>query len=569
MNNSNMAFVSSEKKPPLDEQDLSKIDGGLESFKGVQKKRVKLAPLTLGLCLAVFLLSVDRTIVAVVSHTLRDYSSNASILIAAKAAPRISDQFNSFHDIGWYGSAYLITLCCVQPVLGKVYTVFTTKWTYVLAFIVFEIGSLVCALAPNSAILILGRAIAGGGAGGVLSGSYVITAQTVPMRIRPAYTAAVAMMFSLGAIVAPLVGGALTQHVSWRWCFYINLPVGCPVLLGIALFFRPPNNAKLSAKALTMQQKVLSLDLIGAVLLLGSGTMLLMALQYAAEGRAWSSSLVAGLLPGAAVAAVTFVIWQWHKGDEALIPPRILKQRTVFASVVANIAMYAALVAYIYFLAIYFQAVKGRSIITSAVDLLPLIVCSSVFSIIAGILVTKTLYFTPPAVVGTALAFIGSGLLTTLNSASPMANMAGYQVLVGVGLGLALQTGFFGVQAVLPAKDIPVGTSLMTFAQSLGGALGVSIGNTVLLSNLRSHSLSLEGAGVDINVVIRAGATGFRRFVSGEALTVLLDAYNQALNRVFVMACALLGAAWFATCFMELRKTVESPKKAGGSPDDP
>ena len=456
----------------------------------------------------------------------------------------------------------------MQPVLGKVYTVFNTKWTYVLAFVIFEAGSLVCALAPSSAILILGRAIAGAGAGGVISGSYVITAQTVPMRTRPAYIAAVAMMFSLGAIVAPLIGGAFTQRASWRWCFYINLPIGCPVLLGIALFFHPPDNAKSSAKVLTVQQKVGSLDLVGAALLLGTWTMLLMGLQYAAEGRAWSSSLVAGLLTGAAVAAVTFVIWQWHKGDEALIPPRILKQRTVFASVVANIVMYAALVAYIYFLPIYFQAVKGRSIIASAVDLLPLIVCSSVFSIIAGVLVTKTLYFTPPAIVGTALAFIGSGLLTTLKPASPMANMAGYQILVGVGLGFALQTGFFGVQAVLPAKDIPVGTSLMTFAQSLGGALGVSIGNTLLLSSLRSHGPSLKEAGVDVDVVIRAGATGFRKFASGEALTVLLGAYNQALNRVVIMACALLGAAWFATCFMELRKTVESPKKAGGSPDD-
>ena len=423
-----------------------------------------------------------------------------------------------------------------------------------------------CALTPSSAALILGRAIAGAGAGGVLSGSYVITAQTVPMRIRPAYTAAVAMMFSLGAIIAPLIGGAFTQHVSWRWCFYINLPVGCPVLLGIALFFRPPNNAKSSAKAFTVQQKLRSLDIIGAVMLLGTGTMLLMALQYAAEGRAWSSSLVAGLLTGAAVAAVMLASWQSHKRDEALIPPRISKQRTVFASAVANIAMYAALVVYIYFLAIYFQAVKGRSIIGSAVDLLPLIVGSSVFSIIAGILVTKMLYFAPPAIVGTAMAFIGSGLLTTLKPTTPTANLAGYQALVGVGFGLALQAGFFGVQAVLAAEDIAVGTSFMTFAQSLGGALGVSIGNTVLLSNLRSSTLVLEEVGVDVQSVIQAGATGFRSFVSGGALTALLDAYNQALSGVFIMACALLGVAWLATCFMELRKTIESPKKAGGSP---
>lgn len=441
------------------------------------------------------------------------------------------------------------------------YTVCNTKWTYVSSFFVFELGSLVCALAPSSTALIVGRAIAGAGAGGVLSGSYVITAQTVPMRIRPIYTAAVAIMFSLGAIVAPLIGAALTQHVSWRWCFWINVPVGFPVLFGMAIFFRPPNNAARSARVIGTWEKLQRLDLVGALLLLGAATMLLMGLQYAAEGQVWSSSLVSGLLAGAGVGLLLLLLWQWKKEEGALLSPRVLKQRTVLASVVANVAMYAALVAYIYFLVIYFQAIKGRSIISSAVDLLPLIICSSVFSIVAGILVTKTLYFTPPAIVGTALALVGSGLLTRLQLKTSRADTEGYQTLVGVGLGLALQTGFFGVQAVLPVKDIPVGTSLITFAQSLGGALGVSVGNTVLLCSLRSRAAQLAELNVDIDTVIRAGATGFRRFTSGEALTVLLDAYDHALNRVFIMACTLLGVAWLTSCFMEFRKTVNTSKE--------
>ena len=181
---------------------------------------------------------------------------------------------------------------------------------------------------------------------------------------------------------------------------------------------------------------------------------------------------------------------------------------------------------------------------------------------IAGVVVTTTLYFTTPAIIGTALAFVGSGLLTTLLPTSSTAALAGYQVLGGIGLGLALQTGFLGAQAVLPAKDIAVGTSLITFAQSLGGALGVSIGNTVLLCCLRSHAAELAAVGVEIDVVIGAGATGFRGSVSGEALAVLLEAYNHALHRVLVMACAFLGVAWFATCFMEFRKTVESSENA-------
>lgn len=306
---------------------------------------------------------------------------------------------------------------------------------------------------------------------------------------------------------------------------------------------------------MTIMEKLSHLDLPGAALLLGSTTMLLMALQYAAADIAGSSPLITGLLSGVGACTIAFMLWQLKQGDNALIPLRILKQRTVFASIIANIAMYAALVTYVYFLPIYFQAIKDRTIVKSAVDLLPLIICCSVFSIIAGVLVTKTLYFTPPAIVGTALAFVGSALLTMLQRTTTVQNWAGYQTLVGVGLGLALQTGFFGVQAVLPATDIPVGTSLITFAQSLGGALGVSIGNTILLYDLRTQSSRLAEAGVNVEVVIKDGATGFRDFVDAESLTALLADYNGALGKVFIMAVVFSAIAWISTCFMERTKS--------------
>ena len=395
----------------------------------------------------------------------------------------------------------------------------------------------------------------------MLSGSYVIVAQTVPMRIRPAYTAAVATMFSLGAILAPLLGAAFTQHATWRWCFYINLPIGCPVLIGIAAFFHPPDHAGSSRASQSLRQKLHVLDIIGMMLFSGCTIMLLMGFQCAADYQTWSSSLVAGVLSGAVALGLAFATWQLKNGDKSLIPPRIIKQRTVLASTIANVAMYAALVTYIYFLVIYFQAIKGRSVIASAVDLLPLIGCSSVLSIVTGILVTKTLYFTPPAIIGTALALIGSGLLTMLTPTTTTASLAGYEVMVGIGMGLALQTGFFGVQAVLPVTDIPVGTSLMTLAQSLGGALGISIANAVLLCTLQSWGPKLAQAGIDIDTVIQAGATGFRKSMSEDDIDVLLVLYNHALNRVFVMACIFSAIAWFATCFMEFTKTVETPKE--------
>lgn len=454
----------------------------------------------------------------------------------------------------------------MQPLFGRFYLAFPTKWTYILAFGFFELGSLICAVAPTSTALIIGRALAGCGAGGVLSGSYVIVAQIIPLRIRPAYIAAVSMMFSLGAIVAPLIGGALTERVTWRWCFYLNLPVGLPVTVGMVFLFKPPKQ-KGYPENNSLRAKVLSLDLPGAALLLGAAVMLFYALQRAADGTHWSSSLVIGLLVGAGVTIIVFAGWQGYQGEKAFIIPRILKQRTVFTAGIANIAMYAALVAYVYFLPIYFQAIKGVSVVGSAVDLLPLVVTCSFFSIVAGILVTKIGYFTPPAVVGLSLTMIGAGLMTTIDGETSTADWAGYQILLGVGLGLALQSGFFGMQAILPPEEIPIGTSLMTFCQNLGGALGVSIGNAVLLDVLRERKQELLEIGVNIDEVIGAGATAFRAFVRGDVLEPLLSAYKDALKQTFVMAAAFTGLALLSSCFMELRKATEHQNPRTSSED--
>ncbi|KAK4505963.1 hypothetical protein PRZ48_003928 [Zasmidium cellare] len=502
-----------------------------------------LIPLTASISLAILLLSLDRTIVAV-------------------AIPHITNTFHSLPSVGWYASAYLLTLTALQPLFGRLYTFLPSKPVYLTAFATFLLGSLICALAPNSPALILGRAIAGVGAGGVLSGSYVLVAETVPLRTRPAWIAGVSLWYSLGAIVAPLLGGALTEKVSWRWCFWVNLPVGGPVVLGMMVLFRPPQRR-------AREGVFRSLDYLGVVLLLGAATMLFYALQRAADGTSWASPVVVGLLVGSGATTLTFAVWQIHQGENALIVPSLLKQRTVPAAGIANIAMYAALTTYIYFLPIYFQAIKGAGIVASAVDLLPLVVACSVFSIVAGALVTKIGYFTPPAVVGLALTMIGAGLMTTLDEGTHTALWAGCQHILGAGLGLALQSGFFGVQAVLSADDVPMGTSLMTFCQSLGGSLGVSIGNAILLGVLQGHRNELLLEDVNIDGVVAAGATAFRTFVRGGGLEALLAVYNDALRQTFIMAAAFTGLALLASCFMELRKATErSPSPTPSTPED-
>jgi len=162
---------------------------------------LKLATIMVALCLAVFLVALDNTIIAT-------------------AIPKITDDFSALNDIGWYASSYLLTSCAFQLLFGKFYTIFSIKWVFLIAIAIFELGSLICGVAPTSIALIIGRAIAGVGSAGIFSGGLIIIAYSVPLPKRPIYTGLVGAMYGIASVVGPLLGGAFTDHLTWRWCFY-------------------------------------------------------------------------------------------------------------------------------------------------------------------------------------------------------------------------------------------------------------------------------------------------------------------------------------------------------------
>jgi MFS family permease len=145
--------------------------------------------------------------------------------IIATAIPRITDQFHSLGDVGWYGSAYLLTTAALQLLFGKFYSYFSIKWTYLVAISIFELGSLICGVANSSLTLIIGRAVAGLGSAGIFSGALIILAHSVPLEKRPAYSGFIGSMYGIASVSGPLLGGVFTDKATWRWCFYINLPI--------------------------------------------------------------------------------------------------------------------------------------------------------------------------------------------------------------------------------------------------------------------------------------------------------------------------------------------------------
>ncbi|KAL2072957.1 hypothetical protein VTL71DRAFT_10281 [Oculimacula yallundae] len=489
-----------------------------------------------GIALSVFLISLDRTIITT-------------------AIPYITNEFQSYSDVGWYGSAYLLTASAFQPLYGRIFGLFNMKWAYLTSLSMFELGSLICAVAPNSTALIIGRAIQGLGSAGILTGSFVVVSHAVPLHKRPLLTAVVGLMFGVGATAGPLLGGVFTDLVTWRWCFYLNLPVGGVTFISMVLFFHPPKKHAFMGKSIWY--RTLELDLTGNAILLGACVMLFLALQYTEERVPWSSPIVIGLLTGSGCSFIAFTVWQWWKADGALMPPRILKQRTVAASCAAAFFIYSAILIHTFYLPMWFQAIKNDSAIHSGVNMIPYVVANAVFSVLAGIFVSKNGYFTIPAIVGMVIGTIGAGLLSTISHRTSSSMWIGYEILASAGIGMAIQQGFTAVQIVLPLEEVAIGTAAVVAFQSLGGAIFVSVGNTILQNTLSSARIP----GVDIQAVIDAGAADFRSHVPAEHLPQLLEVYNDALRKVFTAAIPMAGLAIVACCFLEFRNVKDQGKK--------
>lgn len=286
---------------------------------------VKLGILSLGLCLTTFVIALDNTIIAT-------------------AIPKITTVFNSLDDVGWYGSSYLLTTCSLQPSFGKVYTYFDVKYTYLFALLLFEVGSIICAAATSSPMFIIGRAVAGAGAAALFSGGMTIIGYSVPLRKRPIYIAALSSMFGIASVVGPILGGALTDKVSWRWCFWINLPFGAVSLAVVFFFFSNPERRY---SHMPIKDRIKQVDLVGATFLICAIVCLLLALQWGGQTYPWKNSKVWGTLLGFGLLIIVFIAIQILQKDRATIPLRVFKQRTVLVSCVFSALLSMALYTYV------------------------------------------------------------------------------------------------------------------------------------------------------------------------------------------------------------------------------
>ncbi|CAI6301863.1 unnamed protein product [Periconia digitata] len=499
------------------------------------------------LYIAMFLIALDKTILGT-------------------AMPRITDQFNSLSSIGWYASSYMLTLCAFQLLWGKLYTFYPVKSTYIAAVVVFEIGSAICGAAPSSAAFIVGRAISGLGSAGLMNGAIIVLMETVPLEKRPVFQGLMGGVFGVASVVGPLLGGALTERLSWRWCFYINLPFGAVVIACLMLLLQSkpkPDTAKTP-----FAQKLRQMDPLGTALFLPSVVCLVLGLQWGGTTYAWSNWRITLLMILFAVLAIAFVIVQILMPDTATIPMRILKGRTMIGAALFCITCYSSVLVVSYYVPIFFQALQDFSPLKSGLATLPFILAMFVGTMLAGGAVQRFGYPAPAMIFSAIFSSVGAGLITTwpVNVGSSM--WIGYQVISGLGAGLGMQQPNLLTQIVLAEKDITIGVSFIVFVQNLGGALFISIAQSIFTDSLATQLSKIPGLHLSREQIVSMGATNIKHLVSKDMVGMLAEGYRVAIRNVFYMGLVLSCLSMVGAVVVEWRSIKKDEKAQGNEKKD-
>ncbi|QIW94581.1 hypothetical protein AMS68_000099 [Peltaster fructicola] len=484
-----------------------------------------LVSITIALCLAILPVALDTTILAA-------------------AIPTITDYFGSAEDIAWYVGAYPLTICAFQLAYGKLYTLYSIKWVYISSIAIFEIGSAVCGWAPSSASLIVGRAVAGIGCAGIICGSFVIVNFAVPTEKRPFFQGVVGGIFGVALIAGPPIGGALSSNVTWRWCFWINLPLGAASAVVIMLLYKSPPRVQQGQSS--WLGKIKEMDPLGTFVLVVSVTCLFLALTWGGAKYSWNSGTIIALLVLMIFFMLLYVATQYFNKTHATIPERLIRQRSVAAACWYGFCMSGAGWVMVYFIPIWFQAVLEVSAAQSGVYMLAAILPAVATSVLGGAYITVFGYYNPILIIGSIFSAAGAGCLTLLKADASHAQWIGYQVIYGIGFGFAVQAPEIVVQTVLPPEDIPAGISLIVFTQSIGGAILVAVTQSIFFNKLIAGLSVIIGPEAAASAVSE-GTTNYQGQIPAEILSPVLEAFNYAIvtswyGAVAIASLSIVGA---------------------------
>jgi EmrB/QacA subfamily drug resistance transporter len=452
--------------------------------------------------------------------------------IVATALPKIVSDLNGFEHLSWVVTAYLVTSTVTVPLYGKLSDLYGRRRLFLVAITVFLIGSALCGAAQTMGQLIAFRALQGVGAGGLIPLSQAAIADLFPPRERGRYQAYISGMWAIAAVAGPLLGGTLADHASWRWIFYINIPLG---LVALVVVMRT-----MPSRSHIREHRI---DYLGAALLSGAITAILLATVWGGTTYAWSSWQVIGTAATGIVLAVAFVFVE-RRVAEPLLPLELFKNRIVAVSCGAGLVIGALLFAVTIYAPVFMQDVLGSSATNSGALLIPLSAGWVVSSVIVGQLVARTGRYRIWPILGSTLVLLGMILMTTIDPGTSLATVSANLVLVGIGMGVMFQIYVIAAQNAVPVTQIGVVTGQLNFYRSMGGSFAVAGLGALLTSRLGTElvdQLGRAGSRIDPNQVVQSGSAQLPPRLADGVQTAL----SNSLHSVFLVCVpiAVIGLA--------------------------
>ncbi|KAI0084347.1 major facilitator superfamily domain-containing protein [Irpex rosettiformis] len=469
----------------------------------------------------------------------------------ATAAPTIVSDLHG-EDFSWVASAYSLSSAACLPFSGKLAQIFGRRATMLGALTVFAAGSAVSGSATSMSVLIVGRAIQGVGGGGIQSLSSIVTADLVPLRERGFFTAITGIIFTISSIIGPFIAGGFAQHASWRWLFYMNLPL-CAIAMIVVFFF-----LQLKAPQTSLRHKLFKLDWFGNALIVASTTASILGLTWGGVKYPWSSAKVLAPLVLGVVGLGGAVVYEIKWAKEPTIPLVILSNRTSISGYIATF-LHGLVTITAGCTPTWFQAVRLADPIKSGVDFLPMSVTISPSAIAQGLLVAKLGKYKGINFAGWSMMLIGMGLFTTMRVSTPIGVLAVYQIIQGIGMGLLYCT-YFPVMAPLPLSSNASAVALVTFLRAFSQAWGVAISGTILQNNLRTRLppsvLSQYSSTAELAYAVIPDIPKMEAGVRRETQV----AFEESLRVVWVVMVCLCGVGMGSVGLMRefsLRKTTD------------